>query len=127
MDTMGLLPAGVAGVLVGAAGLLGWLWREARAVLAHLPPGVLALLRNREVKAELLAIVVRVAGYANLSMEERRRRAIEFVAEWLENHGVRLSEHELGLLVELLYAVVHRQRPGAIAPEPFSLGKIGGR
>jgi hypothetical protein len=26
-----------------------------------------------------------------------------------------------------LYAVVHRQRPGAIAPEPFPLGKIGGR
>jgi hypothetical protein len=127
MDAMGLLPAGVAGVLAGVAGLLGWLWREARAVLSHLPPGVLKLLRNREVKAELLAIVVRVAGYANLSKEERRRLAIQFVAQWLENHGVRLSEHELGLLVELLYAVVHRQRPGAIAPEPFPLGKIGGR
>jgi hypothetical protein len=127
MDTMGLLPAEVAGVLAGVVGLLGWLWREARAVLSHLPPGVLALLRDRRMKAELLAIVARVAGYANLSKEERRWRAIEFVAEWLENHGVRLSEHELGLLVELLYALVHRQQPGAIAPEPFPLGKIGGR
>jgi hypothetical protein len=127
METMGLLPAGLVGMLVGVAGLLGWLWREARAVLWHLPPGVAKLLRNQEVRAELLAIVVRVAGYANLSKEERRRQAIQFVAQWLENHGVRLSEHELGLLVELLYAVVHRQQPGAIAPEPFPLGKVGGR
>jgi hypothetical protein len=123
METMGLLPAAVAGVLVG---VMGWLWREARAVLSHLPPGVVKLLQNRAIRTELLAIVARVAGYANLSKEERRRQAIQFVAQWLENHGVRLSEHELGLLVELLYAVVHRQQPGAIAPEPFPLGKIGG-
>jgi hypothetical protein len=124
MEAIGLLPAGVwAGVLAGVAGLLGWLWRETRTLLSHLPPGVAALLKDREARAELLAIVVRVAGYANLSMEERRRQAIEFAAQWLENHGIHLSDHELSLLVELLYAVVHREQPQAIAPEPFPLGR----
>jgi hypothetical protein len=120
-----LLPAVMAGLLGSWAAAATWLAREARAVLRHVPPAVGELLLHASTRDELLRIIAGIAAYANLAPEERRQKAIQFVAQWLENHGIHLSDSQLSLLVELLYAWLKERQPERIAPAPLSL--TGGR
>ena len=123
-----LLPALFAGLLAAGATAATWLRREAAAVLRHVPRPVAALLRDPALRNALGRLILQVAGYANLTNEQRRQRALQLVRAWLEHHGVHLSDSELALLVELLYAWVKREFPAQIAPEPLDLGgTVGGR
>lgn len=115
-------PHAVALLSFSLASLFAGLGRRLRRALSHLPEEVVRILTDPKHRAELIKIVTTIAAYANLPMEERKKRAVEFVARYLESQGIHLPEHLLNLLVELLYSFVKRHNPGAIAPPPVVWG-----
>jgi hypothetical protein len=94
------------------------LWHHASKTATWVPMTVRGLLRNPKVRTELGQIVADVARYANLSNEERRQRAIEFVRAALFTRGISVTDQEIATLVELLYGQLKRDQPAAIAPAP---------
>jgi hypothetical protein len=91
--------------------LVSLFWRLGPGLTAFLPSRVRALLAAPSMRADLAHIVAGVAGYSHLSNSERRDLALDLVAHWLRKHGFDLTDHELALLVELLYGWVKRRRP----------------
>jgi hypothetical protein len=98
-------------------------WRLGPGLTAFLPRRVRALLAAPSIRTELIWIVTEVAGHFSLSNPERRVVALECVAAWLLQHGFDLPDHELSLLVELLYGWVKRHRPHMIIPPPLPSGQ----
>lgn len=98
------------------------LWHHASKTADWVPITVRGLLRNPKVRAELGQIVADVARYANLSNQERRQRAVEFVRAALFSRGISVTDQEIATLVELLYGQLKRDHPAAIAPEPLFSG-----
>jgi hypothetical protein len=115
----GLLPH-VLPLVWGVASTL--LWRHASKTADWVPITVRGLLRNPKVRAELGQIVADMARYANLSNQERRQRAIEFVRAALFSRGISVTDQEIATLVELLYGQLKRDHPTAVAPEPLLAG-----
>ena len=111
-----------AGVVAAWAAGASWLLREAKSILAHVPGAVGELLRDGPTRDALAGIVRQIAGYGNLTNVERRDKALHTVTIWLENHGVHLTDQELNLLVELLYAWVKKRFPEQVRPEPSPFG-----
>jgi hypothetical protein len=108
-------------------GLLAYLLQRARRLLGWLPARVPRNLLDPQARAALLRIIAEVARYANLSEAERRKLAIQFVTRWLEQHHPpaarvpALTEHEVALLVELLFTWLRRHHPEKIVPPPLEL------
>lgn len=98
------------------------LWHRASKTATWVPITVRGLLHNSKVRAELGQIVADMARYANLSNEERRQRAIEFVRAALFSRGITVTDQEIATLVELLYGQLKRQQPAAIVPVPDTRG-----
>ena len=98
------------------------LWRRARKSAAWVPLTVRGLLQDPAVRAEVGRIIADVARYANLSMDERRRRALDFARAALAARGLTVTDQELSTFVELLYAQLKHTHPHAIAPEPAGVG-----
>jgi hypothetical protein len=107
------------------APLVSLFWRLGPGLGAFLPKVVRHLLAVASKRQEIIEIITRIARAANLSNEERRRRAIELVGAALRGRGVDLSDHELSLLVELVYGWVKRHRKSAIVPPPVRFGGQG--
>jgi hypothetical protein len=105
-----------------AGAFLSFLLLRARRLLSHVPPAVQRLLLSAEHRAELLKIIEDLAGYANLSSADRRKLAIQFITKWLDREHITLSEHEVNLLIELLYAHLKRHHPERIVAAPVELG-----
>jgi len=103
--------------------LVSLFWRLGPGLTAFLPSRVRALLAAPSMRAELAQIVASVAGYSHLSDSERRELALEFVAHWLQRHGCDLTDHELSLLVELIYGWVKRHRPFLLPSASLPSGK----
>jgi hypothetical protein len=98
--------------------LVSLYWRLGPGLAAFLPLRVRALLAAPSMRADLAYLVRDVAEYTRLSNSERRELALESVGYWLREHGFDLTDHELALLVELVYGWAKRHRPGTIPPAP---------
>jgi hypothetical protein len=95
-------------------------------LLATLAAGDVAeILAHAPQQQALLQIILDLSGYANLTPAQRRTLALQFVRTWLDHHHIPLSDHELSLLVELLYAFAKKHHPDAIAPAPAEIGTPG--
>jgi hypothetical protein len=105
------------------APLVSLFWRLSPWLSAFLPRTVRGILSAASRRKELIELVTQVSRYANLSNEERRKRALQVVGTWLRSRGIDLSDHELALLVELLYGWVKRHRKSAIVPPPVPFGR----
>jgi hypothetical protein len=113
------------GLLAALAGVLGLLNVQLRRLTRHIPAGVAKLLAHAPHQQALLQIILDLSSYANLTPAQRRTLALQFVRKWLDDHHVPLSDHELSLLVELLYSFAKQQHPEAIAPAPVEIGAPG--
>jgi hypothetical protein len=100
-------------------------WRLGPGPGAFLPAPVRTLLATASTRGELIAIVSRIARYANLSPEERRLRALAALGEWGSARQIDLADQERALLVELVYGWIKRQQPGRIVPPPVGFGTGG--
>lgn len=104
-----------------------WAWIATHALGHHkaktalLPPAVSELLDNHPLFAELVQIATAIAGYVNLTPEQRQQAAASFFTGKLKERGIELPDHELNLLIELVYHQVAQHNPAAIRPGPESL------
>jgi hypothetical protein len=105
-----------------AGAVLSVLLLRARRLLSHVPPAVQQLLLSPDHRAELLQIIEDLAGYANLPPADRRKLAIQFITKWLDREHIPLSESEVNLLIEMLYAHLKRHHPERIAAAPVEMG-----
>jgi hypothetical protein len=112
-------------LIPGVGAFLSHLLLRARRLLSHVPPAVQRLLLSARQRAELLQIIEDLAGYANLTPADRRKLAVQFITKWLDREHIPLSESEVNLLIELLYAHLKRHHPERIAAPPVELGARG--
>lgn len=98
--------------------LVSWYWRLGPGLAAFLPARVRALLAAPALRADLIRIVRDISEYADLPNGERRELALDTAGTWLRAHGFDLTDHELALLIELVYGWVKRHRPGG-TPSPL--------
>lgn len=86
----------------------------------EVPRPVRAALADAGARTRLYGLIQRLSGYQNLTMDQRRERALIMARAALLEEGHELGAHDLSILVALLYARVKEETPFLIAPEPKS-------
>jgi hypothetical protein len=89
-----------------------------------LPKIVRRVLANSAWLSGLVDVVLWASQFANLSNEERRKHSLEAAGVFLRQRGVDLADHELALLVELVYGYAKRKLPQRIVRPPVKWTKV---
>jgi hypothetical protein len=90
-----------------------------------LSSGIRRILKDGPLREVVLSVIQTAAQAANMNAADRKAYAFGRLREFLDRQGIALSDSELNLLIEIVYGWLRRTKPGAIAPQPFSMGHRG--
>lgn len=69
-------------------------------------------------------LIVEAATFANLTAEQRRGYVTDQARHWLDHYGIRLTDQQLALVIEILYGYLKQTKGHRFAPKPLIWGRV---
>lgn len=93
--------------------------RNTPALTRYLLSAVSLFLKTKPLFETIGRLIFEAAQFANLTAEQRRGYVMDQARLWLNHHGIRVTDQQLALLVEILYGWVKQQHGARFSDKPL--------